>query len=462
MALSKEEKKAQKEAKRLAKLAAEAEARKRLKRSELQREIDAQALKRKALDKTWRQLMLKIQEPVFKQDIQILWHTFDRAMDKKDNTINYTMQLMDVADDQFQRTIASFCVTIDTMITKFLDDLNDLSNENDIRTKTLLKTGQTDADQIMTDHNNAETHLQLLIYHGHSTADTAAWTSRGEFLVREDEDRNKYADDRENLQSLLEDKYNALWDEYKAVVKAYVVETADNQKQVRKLRYKENLMADIIASQGKKIANSGDMLKKLRTELAAYESGTKQAVFRDRRNRHRAACFKLKKRLNYGCALDIKQLTVLVRSSDSTLEWLDAAAKKGEKILRMAALCRKLESRHEKIMPFGSVMPHSPISTKCNLKSRQDPLVMNAIASTCGLTRLWQRIAKAELTKRALYREKIYLQEENLFIISKLEECSQNKMEPETKKCSCSGLKKKKTIDHPVAIEGVLELSKYR
>ncbi|CAG4956310.1 unnamed protein product [Colias eurytheme] len=462
MGMTKEEKKAKKEAKRLEKLRAEAEARKKIKRQELNREMAAQAKKRGELDATWRETMLKIKEPVFRQDIQVLWHVFERVYDKKDHLINYTMKLMDVADDQFQRTVASFCDTIDTMINKFLSEMESLSKENDIRTKKLLKSGEEDASRIMTDHDAAETHLQLLIYHGHTTADSDAWTKRGENLVKEDEDRSKYANERENLRSFLENIYNNTWEEYKAVLKAYVTETADNQKKVRKLRRKENLMADIIASQAKRIANNDNVLKRLRSELAAYESGTKQAVFRDRRDRHRAACFRLKQGLVNGCALDARQLATLVRASDDTVEWLTASHKKGEKILRLASLCRKFETQREKVLPFGSALPQSPTDTKTNTKRHHsdDSLVVNAISSTCGLTRLWQRVAKAELSRRALLREKMLLEEENEMIMSKIKEYQENKFMPRIQTCICTK-SKSGPLSHPTPVDGVVEATKY-
>lgn len=461
--VSKEEKKAKKEAKRLEKLKAEAELRKRLKREELEREIAAQARKRGELDRSWREMMVKIKEPVFRQEIEVMWHVFDRTYDKKDHLIKYTMQLMDTADDQFQRTVASFCVTIDTMINKFLSEMEQMSKLNDLRTSRTLKAGEDEAARIMADHDTAETHLQLLLYHGHTTADTLAWTTRGVNLVKEDEDRNKYSNERENLRSYLENTYNLMWDEYKAVLKAYVTGTSDNLKQVRKLRRKENLMADIIASQAKRIANSDGLLKRLRTELAAYESGTKQAVFRDRRNRHRAACFRLKQTLLDGCATDTRQMAKLVRMSDDTVEWLESAYKQGEKILRMAALCRKFETQREKVLPFGSSEPHSATRNEISLRHQHsdDSLVVNAMASSGGLVRLWQRISKADLSRRALIREKTLLEEENALIIQKIQEYREIGMTPQTQKCPCSK-KSQTSVSHPVAIEGALEVAKYR
>lgn len=461
--VTKEEKKAKKEEKRLAKLKAEAEERKRLKRLELQREVAAQAMRRGELDKSWREMMIRINEPVFRQDIDVMWHVFERAYDKKDHVISYTMRLMDVADDQFQRTVSSFCETIDTTINKFLAQLKEMSENNDMKTAELLKKGEDAAAQIMADHNAAETHLQLLLYHAHTTSDNLAWTTRGENMVKEDEETSKYANDRENLRSFLENNYNAMWESYKAILKAYVVNTAENQKQVRKLRRKENLMADIIASQGKKIANSGGLLKRLRSELAAYESGTKQAVFRDRRDRHRDACRRLKKCLYNGVDTDVKRLACLVKSSDDAVEWLEAAYKKGEKILRMAALCRKYETQREKILPYGSFKPQSPTQVKTSVRRQQsdDSLVVNAISTTCGLTRLWQRISKAELTKKALLREKILLIQENAAIARKLQDYGEKNVSPDTFKCICGPSVKNITVTHPVAIEGVFEISKY-
>ncbi|KAJ8731507.1 hypothetical protein PYW07_004671 [Mythimna separata] len=277
MGLTKEEKKAKKEAKKQEKLRQEMEKQKQVKRDELNREIAAQALRRGEIDKSWRAMMLKIKEPVFRQDIEVLWHVFERSFDKKDHLIGYTMKLMDVADFQFQRTVASFCDTIDRMINKFLTDLEDLSQDNELRLNDLLTRTEDEKSVIMSDHTAAETHLQLLLYHAHTSADTLAWTTKGENMVKADEDRTTYSNIRETLRSFLENTYNALWDEYKAVLRAYVVDTAENQKAVRKLRRKENMMADIIDSQGKKIANSDGMLRRLRTELTAYESDVDEA-----------------------------------------------------------------------------------------------------------------------------------------------------------------------------------------
>lgn len=465
MALTKEEKKAKKEAKKLEKLRLEMEKKKQMRRDELKREIRAQAIRREDIEKYWRQMMFKIKEPVFKQDMEVMWHTFERTFDKKDHLISNIMKLIDAADDQFQRTIASFCETIDTMINKFLQDLDIMSVANENRTSELLKWGYGIKDRLESDHKAAEFHLQLLLFHGHTTADMEAWNTRGDNMVKIDEDRSKYLDIRENLTSFLENNYNAKWDEYKAVLKTYVIGTAENQKHCRRLRRKENMMADIIASQGKKIAMSDGILKRLRSELISYESGSKQAVFRDRRDRHRAACSRLKNNFLSGCAVDDKRLYVLVNFSDDAIDWLMAAHKKGEKIMRLASLCRKYETRREKVLPFGTDTPAETTQTKTTTRRQtvvEDPLVTLANNACAGLNRLWQRMAKAELIKTALLREKNILERENAAIMDKLEIYQSNGVSgapatPITLKCTCN----EKSFFRPVCIDGTIELKKY-
>ncbi|KAJ2948980.1 hypothetical protein O0L34_g5920 [Tuta absoluta] len=463
--LTKEEKKAKKEAKKLEKLRLELEKKKQLRRDDLSREIAAQEVRREELDKNWRETMLKIKEPVFKQEVEVMWHIFERLYDKKDHLIDHVLKLIDIADDQFQRTISAFCDIIDTMILKFQIDLENLAKDNDRRTTRLLKWGANIRDKIQNDHKAAELHLQILLYWAHTTHDNYIWNMKGEHVVREDEEISNFLDVRDNLKSFLEDIYIKMWEEYKFVLKSYIQGTAENQKNVRKLRRKENIMADIIASQAKRLANSDKILARLRAELALYESGEKQAAFRDRRDRHRAAAQRLKRRLLVGLSVDEDRLNTLVRCSDDLMEWLTQVHNKGITIMRLAGLCRKFETQREKVLPFDTDIPPDDTLPKNTLRRQQsdESLITAAMASTSGLVRLWSRIARADLGKRALMREKMLLQRENDMIMESLNEPDYLNLKGSESSIVCiCGDEKKKPIVKPVAVNGALEAAKYR
>ncbi|CAG9125404.1 unnamed protein product [Plutella xylostella] len=408
-------------------------------------------------------MMLNIKLPIIKKDIEATYHSFERVYDKKHYYITHVLKLINVADDQFQRTVASYCDTVDAMINKFLSDLEEMSKENGRKTAELLKYTEDDFADISTKHDGAETHLHLLIYHSHTVADNLAWTTRGEFLVKEDDDRMGFTNIRESLCSFLENTYNLMWEDYKAVLREYVANTSENQKKGRRLRQKENMMADIIAKQAKRIADDDNILRRLRNELQAYESGTKQAAYRDRRNRYRTAWNKMKQNLITSSELDFQQMEALVHEANSASEFLNKSLQKADKILRMAALCRRLETLREKVLPFGSDQPQTDTDVE-NINGRSeyvDPLVLNAISNTSGLARLWHRISRAELTRRALHREKLLLQQENDDILLQIETYRAAKNTVGCPLTCISVNPNKGDMSKPVADDGDMAVSKY-
>lgn len=440
------------------KQAAEALKRK-LKYDELERETTAHSMWREKLDKTWRDTLLKMNEPAFRQQIEVMWHTVDRTYDKKDGLRDHIMYLRDIANNQYARTIAHFAEVTGNIINTFLQDLENMVKLNEMKTADILKQNKTEVAFLLEYKRRSETHLQLQLYTSHQAADTIAWNAKGENMVRKHEDASKYLEIFEALKYILDGKYVAVWEEYKNTIKNYIHSTAQNQKQLKIIRKKEQLMTSIIAAQAKKLISSELLIRHLRAELLSYELGEKQAGFRDRRRRHRVAYSRLKNCMNQGMNIDVKQINRLVAASGEAIAYISAAQKKCEKILRIANLCRKYETQREKIIPFGIDIPHEPI--KINGRSNSDdPLLTDELSSTCGLTKLWQRISKAELSKRALVREKIRLELENADLelqVNKTDEISL----PEIKKCPCTQLKTPKASFQPHAVDGSLELRKF-
>ncbi|XP_041978895.1 dynein regulatory complex subunit 2-like [Aricia agestis] len=443
-----------KEEKELVRKQKELEARKEFKRKELKREIAAHARKKDEVDKGWVKMMLKIKEPFIRNDLEATWKTYDRALNKRDHQMRYLMKLMDAAENQMQYTVAYYSDVIDTMIRNFFTDIEKLTKENEMHINECITSGKGELNKIANDQKLAEDHLQLATFDAHTKADTLAWMTRGIHLVKQDEERNQYENERDSLRSLLENSYSNMWDDFKAVLKSYIVNTAETQKEARKLRQKDHVMAEIIGNQALQIKNSDETLKRLQSELSEYDSGTKQAVFRDRRDKYRNACQRLKKMLSDDCDLDDKQLGILVNESNDAIEWLEAGYKKGDKLLRLAAVCRKFETQREKILPFENAIPHDNESVKTH---SENSLIKGALSYTSGLTRLWQKITNAELSKKALLHEKRQLEAENSFLIETIQKSEEMTLGFEQNACPCN----ERDGDPPVAIEGDLELRKY-
>lgn len=466
MALSKEEKKTKKAAKLLARKHNAEGLRHKLAQDHLQREIAAHDLWYHSLENTLRHLLLKIKEPLYRQNIEALWVNLERAYDKKDALISRIIYLKGIGNNQYQRTIANFCLISDRTINTFLSDLENMVKANTIRIEVALKHGRDETFYHFNTQKTAETHLYMLLYSGHEHADIHFWNMRGENVVRKDEDYSAYLNIRETLSSVLEDTFTNIWEQYKAAIKTYIACTAENQKQVRKLRKKESMLAGIITVQAKQINLNSNLIKNLRSEITAYKTGERQAHFRDRREKHKDASIRLKRCMNRGLKIDELHLSILVKMSDDTIEWLVAAQKKCEKIMLMAALCRKLETGREKVLPYGSVTTKIDPLEKASTR-RQDSLdeatlqVEDILATGTDLGKLWRRMSKAELIRRSLVREKMELKRENLLLESLLRNKSERKVFLETVKCNSYPRPLKRSVAQVNTVEGSLEIKKF-
>lgn len=428
----------------------------------LQREIAAHNLWKDSIDRNLSHAMLKVKVPVQKQQIEVMHRTLDHALDKKESLVQLILKLKHIGNEQYQRTIAGFCLTVDGIMNNFLSDLDNMCKRNENKTTGLLKHGREELEYYVATHGKNETHLFMLLYTGHETADALAWNTRGEYSVRKDEDSSSYLDLYDSLTSKLEGGYACMYNEYKETIKAYRNTTAENTKQVRKLRRKVSEMSDVITAQYKQISSSSKVIKRLSSLAFSYETGEKQASYRERRERHRDACLRLKKSMQEGVKTDSNRLRKLVDASHDSMDFLKAAKEKCEKILRLAALCRKYETCREKVLPFGSRIPQGRDNAIYNWQGTQDPLNVKHIkAESHEYGPFWHKISKAELSKRALIREKIQLERENETLELQLLNRNYENITPNSNKCICNPETMKRPLHQPYAVDGPSEAKKY-
>lgn len=100
---------------------------------EVQRETEAYNAHQTALDEILQKYMMKKKGPVYTQDIEVMYRTFDRIYDKKNYSIRNHWDLKRTADEQHQRTIASFSEVRDGIIGDFLADLESMYKLNEVK-----------------------------------------------------------------------------------------------------------------------------------------------------------------------------------------------------------------------------------------------------------------------------------------------------------------------------------------
>ncbi|NXW65256.1 DRC2 protein, partial [Eurystomus gularis] len=86
-----------------------------------------------------------------------------------------------------------------------------------------------------------------------------------------------------------------------------------------------------------------------------------------------------------------------------------------QRILRLAEMCRRLETEEEKVLPFysSSLGDGEQRDARKVLEEMPTEPLAQAMQDYAGLERFWQRFNKAKLEEQALERERAALRERN-------------------------------------------------
>jgi hypothetical protein len=109
-----------------------------------------------------------------------------------------------------------------------------------------------------------------------------------------------------------------------------------------------------------------------------------------------------------------KQLGTLASNSLSCMDKLRGYERLGEKILKTAELCRKLETEKEKVLPFYQSDPDTTEEPDINIEQIAG-LEKDAFKEFKMLDNFYKRYNKVHLDKLAIEKQKATLEKENLF-----------------------------------------------
>ncbi|NXT38470.1 DRC2 protein, partial [Pelecanoides urinatrix] len=86
-----------------------------------------------------------------------------------------------------------------------------------------------------------------------------------------------------------------------------------------------------------------------------------------------------------------------------------------QRILRLAEMCRRLETEEEKVLPFypSSLVEGEQRDAQRILEEMPAEPLARAMRDYVGLERFWQRFNKAKLEEQALERERAALSQRN-------------------------------------------------
>ncbi|KAF5308662.1 hypothetical protein FQR65_LT06123 [Abscondita terminalis] len=384
--LTKAEKKARKLEKKLKKQQEAELIRRQLLHDELSREIAFGQSNIKEHEKKWKQMLINMTLPRMKSELEYAWHSFEKIIDFKDFEISYLLDELNESEEQYLMNFKNHSENIEKLLIKFEDYLNSCKNNFEVSLSEMKADAEKEVAEITEKLIKEEEYFKMMLY--------------GLEMAKKEQENWKYKE---------------VWDSMKLFFKNYHNNTGVKLKLYNVLWAQDEAVKKICVEQMHKLVLMQKYYKKLREQFARLQKNQENKL-RDlcgERQYFAYAFVALKTRLNHDTNVDGSHLTLVTIESNVTREHLLKVAEKGKKLLQLAAVCRKLETDYEIILPFPKPLEEEE-SSSAEVDER-------GIGPLADLDTFWRKVARADAIRNSMIEEKEYLKKENLKLKKQLQ-----------------------------------------
>uniref|UniRef100_H2YV41 Dynein regulatory complex protein 1 n=2 Tax=Ciona savignyi TaxID=51511 RepID=H2YV41_CIOSA len=386
-------------------------------KDKLSKEEKSSKVNMNKLNQQWRQIMRESKSKELKKDIEILSQTFERVVDRKDSVISALAKDTEEAEEQYNMALRSHLDNVDILIDHHRRRLNTLRDEYHEELTTIREEFESEQSLINACHKHELQMLQDVMFAMEQNHQEKESDGRQEFQSMRDEIKNKNLEEKHALRIQLEGAVESLWKQFQAALKNYNETTEERKIAFENLKAKDEKSAKEIETQMRKLQRIQDTINQLRAKMQqnSRECEDRNRRLREEREHVQTHFQQLKSEMNNNREADRAKLTQLTLQSNSAIKKLKKVCDKGEQILRLSEMCRKLETEEEKVLPFyaSSLSQEEQEDVEAAVyESPSEPLatIMHEYTS---LDNFWKRYNKVLLDKLALDKEKQILSQEN-------------------------------------------------
>ncbi|XP_076252117.1 dynein regulatory complex subunit 2-like [Rhynchophorus ferrugineus] len=403
--LTPEERKELKIAKKEEKKRKQLERKKQIKRDHLEREINYGNVTLKKQEQNWRKMMMNIKVVEMRKDLEFAWHNFERVIDSKDFIISLLMDELDKANQQYFLNLKSHSEQIDKFIQMFEDRIHELDTDYKNQIEVLLKEHQKNSDEIKLSVTEEENYLKTILHILNAEMKNVKRTRRAEYFSKLEEQDSKQQQTIQQIKGILEQEHLQVWVSTVGFLEEYKERIKERKKAHTRLKIQDDQLQKVIRNQLESIRKAYELIRSLKVKKSEQEKflerklGDLQSEF----DFFTIVFNKLKNKLSKDRKFDFEKLNCLTVNYNEVISYMESLEKKGKHILHVAAVCRKLETLAEKIMPF----PVNFISEMSRANIDDIELLINE------LDLFWQRVGQADTLRYSINEEREFLITEN-------------------------------------------------
>uniref|UniRef100_F7IT09 Dynein regulatory complex subunit 2 n=1 Tax=Callithrix jacchus TaxID=9483 RepID=F7IT09_CALJA len=381
-------------------------------KDKLAKEEHNSALNLNKINTQWRTVLREVKTRELLKDIEILSQTFERVVDCKDNVIKSLAKDLSEAEEQYTRALCSHLHNVDQLLALQRRRLSLLEESYNMELEALTKEFETERKTIIDQHEKEIRYLQDIFMAMEQNYLDSEYESKLEFQSMWNDLKNMNLEEKHFLRLQLENTVEDLWRKFQDVLKNYTDVTEDLKVAFETLQVKDEKSSKEIEVQMKKIQKLQDAItiSKGKIMIHSRESENENRYIRNDKELVLIQLRKLKSQRTQARAASQKNLVKLTLESNATLKALRKIVDKGEKILKLAEICRKFETEEEKVLPFYSsvLTPKEQEGIEENLEELTEELT-KLIVDYIGMENFWKRYNKVKLEQLSLQHRRAQL-----------------------------------------------------
>ncbi|XP_020947250.1 coiled-coil domain-containing protein 65 [Sus scrofa] len=382
-------------------------------KDKLAKEEHNSAMNLNKINTQWRTVLREVKTRELHKDIEILSQTFERVVDCKDSVIKSLAKDLSEAEEQYAHALRSHLHNIDQLLALQRCRLSLLEENYNMELESLTKEFETERKTIVDQHEKEIRYLQDVFMAMEQNYIDSEYESKLEFQSMWDDLKNKNLEEKHFLRLQLENAVEDLWRRFQDALKNYTDATEDRKIAFETLKVKDERSSKEIEAQMKKIQRLQDSIIILKGKIMVHsrESEEQNQDIRDDKELVLVQLQKLKAQRTQARGVSQENLVRLTLESNATLKALRRTVDKGEKILKLAEICRKFETEEEKVLPFYSsvLTPEEQEEIEKTDPEEFNEELAKAIVDYTGMENFWKRYNKVKLEQLSLQHRRTQL-----------------------------------------------------
>ncbi|KAM6153133.1 dynein regulatory complex subunit 2 [Erethizon dorsatum] len=375
------------------------------------------ALNLNKINMQWRTILREMKTTELHKDIEILSQTFERVMDCKDNIIKSLAKALSEAEEQYAHALRGHLHNVDQLLSLQRCRLSLLEENYNMELEALTMEFETERKTITDHHEKEIRYLQDVFTAMEQSYMDSEYESKLEFQSLWDDLKNRNLEEKHFLRLQLENTVEDLWKRFQDALKSYTNATEDRKIAFETLKVKDEKSSKEIEAQMKKIQKLQEAIavSKGKIMLHSRESEDQNQYIRNNKELVLIQLRKLKAQRTQARGISQENLVKLTQESNATLKALRKVVDKGEKILKLAEICRKFETEEEKVLPFYSSVltpEEQEMEVQVGGKELTEELT-KVMVDYRGMENFWKRYNKVKLEQLSLQHRRAQLLEIN-------------------------------------------------